>query len=200
MFARTERLLLRPPFTEDASALAAAIGDEAIVRNLATAPWPYGVADAAAWVARPDHDPLLPNWLMLLRSGDAPRIVGGIGVGRREDASLELGYWVARPFWGLGFATEAGRQLLRTVRANGLPRLTAGHFIDNPASAKVLRKLGFRPTGQIAPRFSLARGGDVACALYEQADDDADSPMPVGDRSDISCAEDFREELRLLAA
>mgnify|MGYP003390377766 CR=1 FL=1 len=73
MFARTERLLLRPPFAEDAEAIARAIGDEGIVRNLATAPWPYGVADAAAWVARPDHEPLLPNWVMLLRTGGQPR-------------------------------------------------------------------------------------------------------------------------------
>ena len=50
MFARTPRLLLRPGFPEDAPALTQAIGDEIIVRNLATAPWPYGVRDAEALV------------------------------------------------------------------------------------------------------------------------------------------------------
>ena len=54
MFARTKRLLLRPGFAEDAEALARAIGDETIVRNLATAPWPYGEAEATAFLARPD--------------------------------------------------------------------------------------------------------------------------------------------------
>lgn len=195
MFARTARLLLRPPFAEDAPALAKAIGDEGIVRNLATAPWPYGVAEAKAWLANPAHDPLLPNWLMLLRTGDAPRIVGGIGIHRREDDSLELGYWVARRYWGLGFATEAGQQIRRTARSLRLPRLTAGHFIDNPASGKVLRKLGFRPTGRIALRLSLARGGDVPCALFEE---DLDAPVAKPLRTGF--AEDARELIRLKAA
>ena len=52
MFARTERLLLRPAWSEDAAALAAAIGDEAIVRNLATAPWPYALEHAESFIAR----------------------------------------------------------------------------------------------------------------------------------------------------
>src|SRR3546814_10810174 len=68
-----------------------------------------------------------------------------------------MGYWIARPYWGLGFATEAGRQLLHIARAMSLPKLSAGHFVDNPASGAVLRKLGFRPTGKVAQRYSLAR-------------------------------------------
>ena len=52
MFTRTPRLLLRPGFPEDAPALAAAIADEAIVRNLASVPWPYGMRDAEAYLAR----------------------------------------------------------------------------------------------------------------------------------------------------
>ena len=52
MFARTERLLLRPGWSEDAAALLQAISDERIVRNLATAPWPYSLADAEAFLAR----------------------------------------------------------------------------------------------------------------------------------------------------
>ena len=59
MFARTPRLLLRPGFPEDAPALAGAIADEAIVRNLATAPWPYRMRDAEAFLASP-RDPVLP--------------------------------------------------------------------------------------------------------------------------------------------
>ena len=51
MFVRTERLLLRPGWSQDAPALFEAIGDARIVRNLATAPWPYRPEDAAAWLA-----------------------------------------------------------------------------------------------------------------------------------------------------
>ena len=175
MFARTERLLLRPGFAEDAAAVAAAIADETIVRNLAMAPWPYGECDAAEWLAMDQH-PLLPRLLMVKRTGGTPRIMGAIGIHGtdREDgsAAFEIGYWIARPYWGLGFATEAGRAVLDMARTNGLPRLSAGHFIDNPASGAVLRKLGFRPTGQTVPRYSRARGTHVPCALFEQGEEE----------------------------
>lgn len=206
MFARTERLLLRPGFIEDAPELARTIADEGIARNLARLPWPYGVDDARWWL-RQDHDPMLPNFLIVQRTGGAPRIVGGIGIHILDDAPLaddgrarpEIGYWIARSHWGLGIATEAGRAVMRIARAVGLPPLVSGHFIDNPASGAVLRKLGFRATGRIAPRYSLARGHDVPCALYEESSEE-DGPAMTGKRSRVSPDDDFRSEIRLMAA
>jgi RimJ/RimL family protein N-acetyltransferase len=199
MFARTERLLLRPGFVEDAAELAQAIGEEAIVRNLATAPWPYGETEARAFLSM-DHNPALPRLTILKRGNGTPRIVGGVGIAPRADGDgLELGYWIARPYWGLGFATEAGRAVLRIARAMQLPRLTAGHFIDNPASGAVLRKLGFRPTGRTVNRYSLARGGEAASAEYAEGEDSGVDAM-TGKRSRIAPHEDFRHELRLMAA
>jgi RimJ/RimL family protein N-acetyltransferase len=189
MFARTERLLLRPGWQEDAPALARAIGEEAVVRNLATAPWPYGEAQAQEFLAKP-IDPDQPRFLIFARTGGAPRLVGGCGISPSPEGELEMGYWIARPYWGLGFATEAGRQLLHIARAMNLPRLSAGHFLDNPASGAVLRKLGFRPTGKVAQRYSLARGGDAPCALFEEGDADADGTVtPM--RSRIGVDEDL---------
>jgi RimJ/RimL family protein N-acetyltransferase len=164
MFARTPRLLLRPGFPEDARALAAAIADESIVRNLATAPWPYSMRDAEAFLASP-RDPVLPSLLMFERSDAAPVLVGACGLGRRPSSAVELGYWVARPYWGRGIATEAGRALIDIARALGLGQLEASHFIDNPASARVLDKLGFQSTGLIAPRMNCARGEEVPARL-----------------------------------
>ena len=164
MFARTPRLLLRPGFPEDAPALAAAIADEAIVRNLATAPWPYRMRDAEAFLARP-RDPVLPTLLIFERTSGAPQLVGSCGLGRRPSGSVELGYWVATPFWGRGFATEACTALVDIARTLGLPSLEGSHFIDNPASARVLEKLGFEPVGIIAPRLSCARGTEVPARL-----------------------------------
>jgi RimJ/RimL family protein N-acetyltransferase len=199
MFARTERLLLRPGFVEDAPELARAIGEQDIVRNLATAPWPYGEEQAREFLSM-DRDETLPSFLILKRTNGTPRIVGGAGIGKRIDgAGLELGYWIARPYWGLGFATEAGRAVIGLARAMGLPRLTAGHFVDNPASGAVLRKLGFRPTGQIVRRFSLARGAEAACAEFEEGDEGPVDAMP-GKRTRVSPDDDFRGELRLMAA
>jgi RimJ/RimL family protein N-acetyltransferase len=164
MFARTDRLLLRPGWAEDAPALARAIADEAIVRNLATAPWPYGVAEAEAFLAAP-RDPILPSFLITERTEGAPRIVGACGLGRRPSGAVELGYWIARPHWGRGFATEAALALLDIARTLGLARLEASHFVDNPASGRVLEKLGFVPTGLTAHRHSCARGGEAPSRL-----------------------------------
>jgi len=164
MFARTERLLLRPGWAEDAPALAAAIADEVIVRNLATAPWPFRLRDAEAFLAQP-RDPVLPSFLIFERTGDAPRLVGSCGLGRRPSGAVELGYWIARSFWGSGFATEAGFALIEIARALGITRLEGSHFLDNPASARVLEKLGFVPIGISAPRFSCARGTETEARL-----------------------------------
>lgn len=164
MFARTDRLLLRPGWAEDAPALAAAIGDEGVVRNLATAPYPYRLRDAEAYLACP-RDPLLPALLLFERTSRAPRLVGACGLGRRPSGAVELGYWIARAHWGQGFATEAGRALIEIARTLQLPSLEASHFLDNPASARVLEKLGFKPTGITAPRLSYARGVDSPARL-----------------------------------
>ncbi|HET6943015.1 MAG TPA: GNAT family N-acetyltransferase [Sphingomicrobium sp.] len=176
MFARTERLLLRPGWAEDAPALAAAIADEMIVRNLATAPWPYRLRDAEAFLAQP-RDPVLPSFLIFERTAGAPNLVGSCGLGRRPSGAVELGYWIARPFWGRGYATEAAVALIDIARALGFTQLEGSHFLDNPASARVLEKLGFEPLGITAPRLSCARGIEVQARLmrlelFEDVDED----------------------------
>ena len=165
MFARTPRLLLRPGWAEDAPALAKAIADEALVRNLALAPWPYGVAEAQAFLASAKH-PSLPTFLLFRRTASEPELVGGAGFARTPGGGVEIGCWIARAHWGNGYALEAGRQLIEIARTLGLQRLEAGHFIDNPASGRVLEELGFRPTGRTVPRHSCARGGGVPSRLF----------------------------------
>ena len=165
MFARTERLLLRPGWAEDAPALARAIADETVVRNLATAPWPFALEDAEAILAAP-RDPAMPSFLITERTDSDPRIVGACGLGRRPSGAVEMGYWIARQHWGKGFATEAGRALIDIARTLKLPRLEASHFLDNPASGRVLEKLGFVPTGISAARYSCARGGEAIARIY----------------------------------
>ncbi len=164
MFARTERLLLRPGWAEDAPALAQAIADETIVRNLASAPWPFALRDAEAFLAAP-RDPVLPSFLIYQRTTAAPELVGACGLGRRPSGAVELGYWIARDSWNQGYATEAGHALLAIAEALGLQRLEASFFIDNPASGRVLEKLGFTPTGLSVPRYSCARGQDSVARL-----------------------------------
>lgn len=179
MFARTPRLLLRPGWPEDAAALAAAIGEEAIVRNLATAPWPYTPDHARDFLSL-EQDPAAPHFMIVARTQGVPRLVGGCGLRRTDDGDVELGYWIARAHWGLGYATEAGQALVRIAQANRAGPLTASHFLDNPASGRVLRKLGFEPTGHVANRHSLGRGSEAPVALYALAEDKA---LPDGDEA-----------------
>lgn len=168
MFARTPRLLLRPGWREDAPALFAAIADEAIVRNLAQAPWPYTVGHAEAFLTR-ERAPGDVSCLIFLRTDGAPQLVGGIGVHPMPGSVglKEFGYWIARPHWGRGFATEAGRALVANARDTlRLKRLDAGHFTDNPVSGRVLAKLGFKPTGRTVQRYSAGRNAEAQCREF----------------------------------
>lgn len=178
MFARTHRLTLRPGWPEDAPALAAAIGHESVVHMLARVPWPYSVGDAESFLARPRSVTDF-TLLILAHEGAQPRLIGAIGLAPEGD-SHELGYWLTPAAWGRGYATEAGRAMLGIARhALGLKHLVSGHFADNPASGRVLAKLGFRRTGRIVPRYSAGRGEDVPCRLVEldlaEAEADADT-------------------------
>ena len=164
MFARTPRLLLRPGFPEDAPALAAAIAHQAIAHNLSSVPWPYRMRDAEAFLASP-RDPVLPSLLVFERTDVAPQLVGACGLGRRPSGAVEMGYWIARSHWGRGLATEACTALIDIARTLGLPQLEGSHFVDNPASGRVLEKLGFEGVGIIAPRLSCARGTEVPARL-----------------------------------
>lgn len=191
MFARTERLLLRPSWPEDAHELYSAIADEGIVRNLALAPWPY-TEDEATRFATLEHKDSYPAFVLMQRTDSAPRLVGACGIGN-YNGEAELGYWIARPYWGLGYATEAARAVIGIAKALGHYRIIAEHFTDNPASGRVLRKLGFRPTGRTEQRHSKGRGSTSACALYEKplAGDDSPVFMPA-----ITPMRDHFERLR----
>jgi RimJ/RimL family protein N-acetyltransferase len=166
MFARTKRLTLRPAWPEDAAAVTRAIGHEEVVRMLAKAPWPYALADAEAFLSRP-RDAGEASFLILSHERDYPRPIGGIGLAPDEEGH-ELGYWLTPDAWGRGYATEAGQAVISIARhALGLKRLHSGHFVDNPASGRVLQKLGFRATGQVKGRYSVGRGAITPCRLLE---------------------------------
>lgn len=179
MFARTERLLLRPSWPEDARELHRAIADEGIIRNLARAPWPYTEEDAALFAAL-EHSDKYPTFLLFQRTDGAPRLVGACGLGECE-GKAELGYWIARPYWGLGYASEGARAVVAVARAIGHEQLISGHFTDNPASGHVLRKLGFCATGKTELRHSVGRGQRVSCTLYEKDLTGNDECGPVSD-------------------
>lgn len=162
---RTGRLHLRPGRREDASELFRAIADPDIVRNLASAPWPYGLEDAERLASHPFNaeEPRL----FIFREDTGPaELIGVAGLDRMPAGEVELGYWIAKAHWNRGYASEAGRQMIEIARTElKLPRLVAGYFVDNPASGHVLRKLGFVSVPGVVDRNSRARGGAAACQM-----------------------------------
>ena len=191
MFHRTERLLLRPFWPEDASAVLAGINNPLILKNLSSPPCPYGMAEAEAFCALP-FDEALPNFAMIRRTRGAPELIGSIGLGGLgEDApyegAIQIGYWVGQAHWGLGYASEAARAVIDIAKAIRHRQLIGRHFIDNPASGRVLTKIGFRPTGRTVPLQSKARKAPAAarelvCHL------DALSDLPDGPDADVARA------------
>ncbi len=185
MFAVTERLLLRPGWIDDAALLHGAIAHESVALNLARLPWPYTMGDAQ-WFLGQKRNADAANFLIFVRTEAAPRLIGGIGL-HDAHGETELGYWITPSDWGKGYATEAGRAVVDIARHTlRLPRLAAGHFTDNPASGKVLRKLGFKPTGRVDKRHCLALGKDRPCALYTQELSEAGSEDPLADRMPLA--------------
>jgi RimJ/RimL family protein N-acetyltransferase len=175
MFIRTERLFLRPAWAEDAAELTRAIGQEAVVRMLARVPWPYGEEHARAWIET-SHSPLLPDLLVTLPEA-AGRIVGACGLHKEEEGRIEVGYWIEPAHWNRGYATEALSGLLPLARTLGHQRIVGRHAVDNPASGRVLRKAGFRPTGRARAFHSLGRGAKLEAPEYALELGDAVGPQ-----------------------
>ena len=126
-------------------------------------PYPYTLADAR-------------QWLDALDDGEVVRaIVDGEGrllglTGYSPDGSgrsAEVGYWIAKPYWGQGYATEAASALIAHCFGDrGFERMTCCHFADNLASARVIEKLGFTAKGA-CQCWCEARRRSAAAFHYE---------------------------------
>ncbi|MBV1918896.1 MAG: GNAT family N-acetyltransferase [Sphingomonadaceae bacterium] len=165
MFIRSERLFLRPGWPEESQELFALIRDEEIAWNLASARWPYKAGDAREFIVKLQETGL-PNFFVTLPTQSGAKLIGCAGLAR-DRGETTLGYWIARDYWGHGYATEAVRAVLGTARALGYRRIVAGHLHDNPASGRVLAKAGFSPTGQTLCRYSPGRGAQAASVRFE---------------------------------
>jgi RimJ/RimL family protein N-acetyltransferase len=146
------------------------LGDFSVSKNLAKVPHPYGENDAEDFVALRGRHGGGHYCFTIARKTDG-LFLGGIGL-HQEEGGHEMGYWLGRPFWGFGFATEAaGRVVQFAFEELGEAAIQAGWFHDNPASGRVLAKLGARHNGSKF-RDCRARGAKVLCheMLLTQAD------------------------------
>lgn len=137
---RTKRLLLRQPVASDAAAIAQGLGDYEVARYLTPLPFPYSESDAVAWISR--VTPPRPDRAVFGIDLEGHGLIGVVSI------VDELGYWLARRFWGHGYLPEAARALLAWHFANSdAESVESGAHWDNPRSLAVLRGLGFTTTG-----------------------------------------------------
>jgi ribosomal-protein-alanine N-acetyltransferase len=152
----TERLLLRPLLPEDAVALERLAGDRAIADTMISVPHPFTRRDALDWIAAyGDTARDGPHRYFATCLGPSGELVGVTALRDIDDehAQAELSFWVGRPYWGRGFASEAaGAALQYAFEVLGLNRVTAFHMLRNPASGRVLGRLGFRQEGVLRQR------------------------------------------------
>lgn len=161
----TPRLTLRRMTAHDVTRLVELCGDIRVAANLSRMPHPYSVSDAQQWLERQEvmwtttRDRV---WGIELRSNG---LIGGIGLHREARMSVsgtetwEMGYWLGFPFWGQGYATEAGIAVLNELDETlGPQEVTAGHALKNPNSGHVLTKLGFHKVDLIKELSVLATG------------------------------------------
>ena len=151
----TKRLTLRPPLEVDIDDIAEFIGNKNVSRMLARAPHPYFPKDAQRWI---DHvSKNIDAGLDMAFTIHRERLIGAMTL-EGFDGIPKLGYWLAEPYWGKGFATEAAAAVLsHAFKTRDVDRVASGVFADNPGSLNVQRKLGFKLTGHDTI-WSPARG------------------------------------------
>lgn len=120
--------------------------EKEIYDNTCAIPYPYTEADADAWIRCVGEEAARLgrslNWAIRRPDG---HLIGGIGFRDVEGGQAELGYWLAKPYWGRGIMTEAVAAVADFgFNELGLKRITARVFHFNAASARVLQKAGFR--------------------------------------------------------
>jgi ribosomal-protein-alanine N-acetyltransferase len=152
----TERLLLRQLIPQDAPAVAQLAGRREIADTTISIPHPYSERQAWEWIMRCadlyNGGKSLVFGLQLKREG---QLVGTIGLRdiESEHCEAELGFWIGVQYWRQGYATEAARAAVAFgFKQLGLNRIYAYHMVRNPASGRVLAKVGMRPEGRLRQR------------------------------------------------
>jgi ribosomal-protein-alanine N-acetyltransferase len=153
---QTDRLLLRPLMPEDAEPLERLAGDRAIADTMISVPHPFTSQEARDWIAAyGEPAPEGSDRYFATCLGSSGELVGITALRDIDDqhAQAELSFWIGRPYWGRGFASEAAGAVLKyAFEVLGLNRVTAYHMLRNQASGRVLTRLGFRHEGILRQR------------------------------------------------
>lgn len=151
MMLETERLILRPIEESDALALFPIINDPDVASGLLTMPHPYPEDGLVPWIRKAQEAMGRKeqyHMVIVLKEPGLPMGVCSLSDLSWEHANAELGYWLGKKYWGRGYMTEAVTGIVRFgFEELGLERIYACCFANNPASARVLEKVGFRYEG-----------------------------------------------------
>jgi RimJ/RimL family protein N-acetyltransferase len=145
-----ERIRLRPFALSDARDVQRLAGDRAIADTTLTVPHPYRDGMAEAWIGTHDEQWRTGKGLTLaIVERDSGRLIGSIGLaGMVAGHQGELGWWIGSADWNRGYCTEAARLLVKHAFFTlGLARIHACHLSRNPASGRVMHKLGMHHEG-----------------------------------------------------
>lgn len=148
----TERLRLRSLRFEDAPTVKRLAGDRDIAKTTLNIPHPYEDGMAEEWIAR-THDAVARgdqiSLAITLRADEQDGLIGAVGlVLNKQNHSGELGYWIGKPYWNNGYGTEAAGALVAYgFRHRGLNRIQARHMTSNPASGRIMQKIGMSYEG-----------------------------------------------------
>ena len=147
----TERLLLRPFSPDDGPSVERLAGAREVADTTLTIPHPYPAGGGAAWIATHAeawaHGDRLT--LAITPRSATEDLLGTITLHiSREHAHAEIGYWIGVHAWGRGYATEASRAVIGYAFGElALHRITGRHVTRNPASGRVMQKLGMQLEG-----------------------------------------------------
>ncbi len=147
---------------EDKVDLAKTLNDPDVLNNLRDGlPYPYTTKDAEEYIRAMLAAPEDKVFAFAIALDD--RVIGSISVCRCENVhsrSAEMGYYIGKPYWGKGYATEAVRQTVKRVFENSdVLRIFADPFARNVASCCVLEKAGFALEGTL--RSNAVKNGEV---------------------------------------
>jgi RimJ/RimL family protein N-acetyltransferase len=159
----TKRLWLRWPRMADAATIARLAGEKQVAEMTARIPHPYDAREGERYVLQSRQANAsgagMRFVIALLARPDQP--IGSIGVEFREGAEPEFGYWLGRPSWGLGYATEAAQAMVDIIFGVTACRgIRASVHPVNSASRRVLEKCGFAFSGS-GMIDAPARGGSM---------------------------------------
>ena len=148
----TNRLLLRPFQLSDANDVQRLAGDFAIADTTLDIPHPYEDGMAEEWIKSHEQNAASGReFVFAIIQVDTKKLIGAIGLKvNSAHQNAELGYWIGKPYWNKGFATEAAQAILNFGFSDlGLERIHAHFLSRNPASGRVMEKLGMQYEGKL---------------------------------------------------